>query len=184
MRYVGRHRRPSHTLRNTAIVAAAVAAGGTGLVFAPTASADPVDGCTAGSHNPDVKLCQDRQATDGDNDLHALLRVDPVCVHLAVPDRRRVVGTRDCNHPAGVVPAYPAYPTYPAPVYPAPAAPAPCPQPVGATPCPCPPAAAPPVVSPPAETAPPTQFAPLPTAPAPTIITNNTATSPLPAVTG
>lgn len=171
---MGRHSRPSHTLRNTLVVTSALA--GTAALFAtPTASADTLDGCTTGARNPDVRVCQDNPYTDGSDSLHALAKVNPLlCVHVTIPDGRRAVGTRDCSHPAGFVPVIPVVPVAPG----------------GTVPCSCtttpgetaPAAPVAPVTSPGGETAPP-ESAPAPEAPAPTIINNNTATSPLPAVT-
>lgn len=190
--YVGRHRRPAHSLRNTAIVATAVA-GGVGTLFVSPASADPLDGCTAGSHNPTVRVCQDRPETDGSDSLHALVRLDPLCVHVAIPDRHRAIGTRDCNHPVGVVPVYPAYPGQPGETAPAPCS---CTTPAPGTPVvpvvpvvPVQPGSETPGAVSPGETAPvetaPVATAPLPEAPAPVIVNNNTNQSgaPLPPVT-
>jgi hypothetical protein len=185
---VGRHCRPTHRLRNTVVVSSALAAAGTAL-FAVPASADPLDGCTEGARNPDIRVCQDNPDYDHGSALHALVKANPLlCVHAVILDGRRVVGTRDCSHTREVIPVVPVEPA-----------------PAGSNPCSCTPA---PVVTPaPAEETPgsssssssssssttttvtspaPTETTPaeqLPEAPAPQTITNNTATSPLPAVT-
>lgn len=170
---MGRHSRPSHSLRNTLLVSSAITAG-LGTVLAVPASADTLDGCTASARNPDVRICQDDPYTDGSDSLHALAKANPLlCLHVAIPDGRRAVGTRDCSHPVGVVPVVPVYP-----VAPGGTAPCACTTPGGTAPVA-------PVTSPGSETpvTAPAPAAPAPEAPAPTIINNNTATSPLPAVT-
>lgn len=119
---MGRHHRPSHTLRTTTVTSTALVAGLGALLAAP-ASADVPDGCATGTHNPDIQVCQDHPVTDGDSVLHALVRLNPLlCVHARVPDDHRLLGTRDCAHPATVVVApapctcpTPALPTAPAP---------------------------------------------------------------------
>lgn len=166
---MGRHSRPSNTIRNTAIATAALATGlGTILTFPAPAGADPDDGCTKGSRNPDVRVCQDHPYYDGGSDsLHALIRLDPLlCVHARVPDTRRLVGTRDCSHPAG--PQRPAHPG-------------------AADPCACVPGSP---AAPPASPAlggqlitAPVAGNTLPEAPAPTTIGNNTVSGPVPIVT-
>lgn len=101
-------------------------------------------------------------STDGYNDLHAVVRLDPIlCAHAVVDangrPNRDLIRTASCaRHDEQVIP------------------------PVTGAPCTCP-APAPVVVPPSAPvTGTPAESVP---APAPTIINNNTATSPLPAVT-
>jgi hypothetical protein len=187
---VGRHSRPSHTIRNTMIVSAAVASG-MGALFAAPASADVYGSqCTDGARNPDVRVCQDSPLRDGGSDaIHALVKANPVlCVHAVIDPQghRRLVETRDCDStPVIVVPTQPG----------AVGAPAPCPvtAPAGQA-CPCPPGTAPgSVASPASPEAPgvPGAEAPVgapvsntyPEAPAPTIVNNETSPAPLPAVT-
>jgi len=177
---MGRHSRPTHKLRNTLMVGSAIAASATTLFAAP-ASADPLDGCTAGARNPDIRVCQDDPDADQSNSIHALVKANPLlCVHAVILDGRRVVGTRDCSH-HGVVPVVPVEP-----------------GPVGGTePCTCTPTAPTTPGSSSSSSSSTVVTSPttggsassssssetLPEAPAPQTVTNETAPGPLPAVT-